>query len=80
MRLRSAIISLVILASYVAQGHSLRRDGVATNEAETYQKGYRSVAYFVNWVRSPNAAERMPTYVSSLGNLRSSIQPSGSPG
>ncbi|KAL3468665.1 hypothetical protein BJX99DRAFT_265995 [Aspergillus californicus] len=49
MRLRSAFISLVSLAGHVAQGYFLRRDGVVTNEAETYRKEYRSVAYFVNW-------------------------------
>lgn len=57
MRLRSVVISLAIVAGHVAQGHLLRRDGVATNEAETYRKGYRSVAYFVNWVGVPPAAE-----------------------
>jgi chitinase len=57
MRLRSAIISFLILAGHVAQGHSLRRDDVATNEAETYRKGYRSVAYFVNWVCVPHATK-----------------------
>ncbi|KAL3469047.1 glycoside hydrolase superfamily [Aspergillus californicus] len=45
MRLRSAIVSLVVLASHVAHASFLRRE----NEAETYRKGYRSVAYFVNW-------------------------------
>ncbi|OJJ52264.1 hypothetical protein ASPSYDRAFT_95784 [Aspergillus sydowii CBS 593.65] len=49
MRLRSAIISLVVLAGHVAQGLFLRRDGLAADKAETYRKGYRSVAYFVNW-------------------------------
>ncbi|KAJ1713234.1 hypothetical protein NYO67_4574 [Aspergillus flavus] len=49
MRLRSTILSLVILAGYVVQGHFLRRDSVATKEPESSRKGYRSVAYFVNW-------------------------------
>jgi hypothetical protein len=56
MRLRSAFISLVSLAGHVTQGQFLRRDGLATNETETYRKGYRSVAYFVNWVCVPDAA------------------------
>ena len=56
MRFRSAIVSLVVLASHVAHGNFLRRDNTAT-ETDTYQKGYRSVAYFVNWVCVPCAVE-----------------------
>lgn len=57
MRLRSAIISLVVLVSHAAHGSFLRRDNGATSDAETYRKGYRSVAYFVNWVCVPYAAK-----------------------
>lgn len=53
MRLRSVIVSLVVLASHVAHTSFLRRE----NEAETHRKGYRSVAYFVNWVCVPCAAK-----------------------
>lgn len=56
MRFRSTIVSLVVLASHVAHGNFLHRDNITT-EMDTYQKGYRSVAYFVNWVCVPCAAE-----------------------
>ncbi|KAL2785332.1 glycoside hydrolase superfamily [Aspergillus keveii] len=50
----SAFISLISLAGHVVQGELLRRDGVVTNEAETYRKGYRSVAYFAIYGRRYN--------------------------
>ncbi|KAL3484540.1 glycoside hydrolase superfamily [Aspergillus germanicus] len=49
MPLGPAFISFISLAGHVVQGKLIGRDGVVTNEAETYWKGYRSVAYFVNW-------------------------------
>ncbi|GKZ97226.1 hypothetical protein AnigIFM59636_011979 [Aspergillus niger] len=49
MRLQSAFISLVVLASHVSHESILRLDNIITHGGETYRKEYPSVAYFVNW-------------------------------
>lgn len=57
MRLPLAIFSAVVLVSHFAHGSFVNRDVVSGDDAETYGKGYRSVAYFVNWVCIPYATK-----------------------